>query len=252
MSTERVISVITAVLGTKADYLAEAYGSLAAQELPEGWSWEWLVQQDGPDGALSLPTGDPRIRSGISNRWGGQAIARNLALSRAHGDLIKVLDADDMLTPGALTRDIEIFTTRPDITWSLARSLNYLLDGTTTRFPSNPDPGPIAPDVLLPYWEHHGEPPVHPASLCVRRQAVLALGGWMAVPGAEDTGLLLALDATSTGYFIGEPGLLHRRWPGQNTANRPDDDERRAVLNLIGARARALRTLQRVIPAPRA
>ena len=246
MLVERVISVITPVLGTKADYIGDAYATLVSQELPDGWRWEWLIQQDGPEGAVPLPPDDPRISFRVSHRWGRQALARNIALSRANGDLIKVLDADDMLVPGALTRDIDVFMSRPEITWTLARSLNYMPDGTTTRFPSNPSPGQIKHDVIFPYWEQHHEPPVHPASLCVRRQALLALGGWMAVPGSEDTGLLLALDATSTGYFIDEPGLLHRRWPGQTTASRRlDDDERKAVLNLIGARARVLRAQQR-------
>lgn len=241
MPPERTISVITAVLGTKADYIEKAYDSIASQELPKGWQWEWLVQQDGPEGTVRLPSDDERISFRVSNHWGRQALARNIALSRAQGHLIKVLDADDMLTPGALARDIEALTSQPRITWTLARSLNYLPDGTTTRFADNPNPGRIDHDVIFPYWEQHQEPPVHPASLCVRWQALLALGGWMAVPSAEDTGLLLALDATSTGYFIDEPGLLHRRWSGQTTASRLDNVERRAALNLIGARARALR-----------
>ena len=245
MAKEHIISVITPVLGTRADYIKDAYASLMTQELPAEWRWEWLVQQDGPEGTVPLPSDDSRISFRVSNYRGRQALARNMALSRANGDLIKVLDADDMLTSGALARDIEVLVSRPDITWTLARSLNYMPDGRTTRFPSNPSPGPIQHDVIFPYWERHHEPPVHPASLCVRRQALLALGGWMAVPGSEDTGLLLALDATSTGYFIDEPGLLHRRWSGQTTATRLDNDERKAVLNLLGARARALRAQQR-------
>lgn len=63
----------------------------------------------------------------------------------------------------------------------------------------------------------------------------------MAVTTSEDTGLLLALNAISTGYCIGEPGRLYRVWPGQLTASRASDSERRAVLRLIGARAEALR-----------
>ncbi|QEV39866.1 hypothetical protein CP978_16030 [Streptomyces nodosus] len=45
-----------------------------------------------------------------------------------------------------------------------------------------------------------------------------ALGGWMALPSSEDTGLLMALNAVSTGWFIEECGLLYRKWPGQSTA----------------------------------
>ncbi len=41
----------------------------------------------------------------------------------------------------------------------------------------------------------------------------------MALPASEDTGLLLALNAVSTGYFIPDAGLLYRKWPGQSTAD---------------------------------
>lgn len=54
---------------------------------------------------------------------------------------------------------------------------------------------------------------------------------------SEDTGLLRDLNAVSTGYFIGEPGLHYRVWPGQTTAQRVCDDERKAVLRLVGMRA---------------
>lgn len=62
----------------------------------------------------------------------------------------------------------------------------------------------------------------------------------MAVSSSEDTGLLLALNAVSTGYFIGEPGLHYRVWPGQTTTGRVKDPERTAVLQLIGMRAEEL------------
>src|SRR5437879_3785904 len=44
------LSIITAVLAGKHQHLAETYRSLAAQELPAGWDWEWLVQEDGETG----------------------------------------------------------------------------------------------------------------------------------------------------------------------------------------------------------
>jgi glycosyltransferase involved in cell wall biosynthesis len=238
---DRILSIITPVYAPKAEYLAETYKSLEAQALPPGWQWEWLVQQDGPDGTLDdlLPV-DERISVRVSSRWGGQALARNLALARASGSLVKVLDADDVLTEGSLRRDIAIFAQRPEISYTISRVLNFQPDGSTTRFPANPEPGPIPTASLLPYWQRHDEPQVHPASLCVRADILAALGGWMAVSSSEDTGLLLALNAISTGYFIGEPGLLYRVWPGQTTASRTGDAERRAVLRLIGARAEAL------------
>lgn len=64
----------------------------------------------------------------------------------------------------------------------------------------------------------------------------------MALPASEDTGLLLALNAVSPGYFIGETGLWHRRWEGQSTEgiNYADDDEREARLRVVPLRAHAL------------
>ena len=241
MIRERRISIITPVYAPKAEYLGETYKSLEAQVLPPGWDWEWLVQQDGPEGDLTgqLPE-DDRICLRVSKRWGGQALARNLALARATGALIKVLDADDVLTEGALRRDIATLDQHPDIAYTIARVLNYYPDGTTNRFPENPPPGRISRGTLLPYWQRHGEPQVHPASLCVHRETLEALGGWMALSTSEDTALLLALNAVSTGYFIGEPGLLYRVWPGQTTAGRTKDEERSAVLLLIRARAERL------------
>lgn len=238
MTRNRRISIITPVYAPKAEFLGETYKSLEAQVLPPGWDWEWLVQQDGPEGDVSghLPE-DDRISLRVGNRWGGQALARNLALSRASGALIKVLDADDVLLDGALRRDIATLEEHPGVAYTISRVLNYQPDGSTTRFPENPGPGPIPVGSLLPYWQRHDEPQVHPASLCVRTEILAALGGWMAVSSSEDTGLLLALNAVSTGYFIGEPGLHYRVWPGQTTTGRVKDDERKAVLRLIGMRA---------------
>src|SRR5216684_2531259 len=84
------------------------------QDLPAGWEWQWLVQEDGQTGevAAMLPD-DPRISAG-SGRPGGDSTARNMCLSRAAGELIKVLDADDQLTPGILDREISVLSERPE------------------------------------------------------------------------------------------------------------------------------------------
>jgi hypothetical protein len=83
---------------------------------------------------------------------------------------------------------------------------------------------------------------VHPATLFVRRDLLLALGGWMALPASEDTGLLLALNAACRGWFSPEVGLFYRKWPGQMTgqAAHTDAAERDARMAVVEARARAL------------
>jgi hypothetical protein len=76
----------------------------------------------------------------------------------------------------------------------------------------------------------------------VRRELLLALGGWMALPASEDTGLLLALNSVSRGWFSEEVGLLYRKWEGQETgqASHVEPGEREARMAVVEARARAL------------
>lgn len=239
----RTISVITAVHPEKVDHLKAAYESLAAQALPNDWEWEWLVQQDGLGSEVaSVLPGDPRIKFG-SNRHGGPATARTMALARATGELVRVLDGDDQLPGGALYRDIEAITGNADVCWTTSRVLDLLPDGTTAGFEGDPPPGLIERGDVHRYWlAHDFRASVHPATLCVSTRILLMLGGWMALPASEDTGLLLALNAVSFGYFISEPGLLYRKWDGQSTAHAAhvDPDERSARMSIVDRRTRTL------------
>lgn len=244
-SVNRLISVITPVHPPAVRYLGDAFASLASQELPADWSWEWIVQEDGQCDQISdvLPN-DRRISIG-TGRQGGPAIARNLGLSRARGDLVKVLDADDQLAPGALARDVAVLSAYPDVAWTTSRVLDLLPDGSTIGFAHDPPEGLIHHGTVLHHWTAHDyRAQVHPATLCIRRDLLLILGGWMALPGSEDTGLLMALNAVSAGYFLEKVGLLYRKWSGQTTASvaHADPTERRARMQLIESRARALLT----------
>jgi len=239
----RVISVVTPVYNPVREYLNAAYESLHSQILPPDWQWRWIVQEDGQTGEVArmLPE-DPRISPG-SGRRGGTSTTRNLCLSRAMGELIKVLDADDMLMPGTLARDIGVLTAHPEIGWTVARVLDLHADGSTAGFDHDPPEGRINCGDVLSHWRSHNyRAQVHPATLCIRRDLVLALGGWMALPGSGDTGLLLAASTVSPGYFIAETGLLYRKWPGQMTSQpgHTEEVEWQARMNIIDARAASL------------
>ncbi|MFG1919740.1 glycosyltransferase family 2 protein [Micromonospora sp. NPDC048898] len=242
----QLVSVITPVHAPSIEHLAGAYESLAKQEMPDGWDWEWLVQEDGQTGALvdALPD-DRRISSG-TGRPGGPGVARTLALSRVSGQLIKVLDADDQLTPGALARDIAAFDAHPQIGWTTSRVLDLLPDGSTAGWDKDPAGGLIDRGAVLAFWKANDyRASVHPATLCLRRDLVFALGGWMALPASEDTGLLLAANAVTAGYFTREYGLLYRKWPGQVTsqAAHREPAEYQARMRIIEARANALASM---------
>ncbi|MFF7230798.1 glycosyltransferase [Streptomyces sioyaensis] len=239
----RRIIIVTAVHAPSAHYLPEAYRSLCRQELPDGWEWQWVIQEDGRSDEVAPHVPDDERVIFRQGRPGGPGVARTIALAHAEGEYLKVLDADDQLPPGALARDLAALEGDRSIGWATSRAVDLLPDGSTAGFPGDPEPGPIERGAVLDFWKANGfRAQVHPATLFMRRDLVLALGGWMALPASEDTGLLLALNATSRGWFTPEVGLLYRKWPGQATgqASHTDSAERDARMAVVEARAREL------------
>ncbi|MFE0172539.1 glycosyltransferase family 2 protein [Streptomyces sp. NPDC059002] len=243
----RRIIIVTAVHAPSARFLPDAYASLRAQELPEGWEWRWLIQEDGRTDEVAPHVPDDARISFRQGRPGGPGVARTMAMARADGEYVRILDADDRLTPGALARDLAALESDPELGWATSRALDLLPDGSTVAFPGDPDDGPIERGAVLDHWSAHDyRAQVHPATLFVRRELLVALGGWMALPASEDTGLLLALNSVARGWFSSEAGLLYRKWEGQVTgqASHTDAAERDARMAVVEARARALGRFQ--------
>lgn len=205
------ISIITAVKAEKDDHLAAVYESLLAQQLPAGWDWEWVLQEDGETGTpfAKVPNDDPRISTGTAP-WGRAARARTIAMSRVSGELIRAVDADDVLMNGALWRDVDVLMTHPEIAWCVSPAIDLLEDGSTRPGPRDPNSGPLAAGALAD-GERAGLLQVLGATMCTYTELVHLLGGWPPLP-AEDVGLLLAAEAVSPGWMLAEPGMLYRRW----------------------------------------
>lgn len=240
----RLLSIITPVYNPEPEHLRAAYQALCNQRMPEGWQWEWLVQEDGTTGvAQDILPSDSRIDFG-TGRHNGVAITRNLALSRARGELVKNHDQDDYLAPGALERDIAALSD-PTIGWTTSRVLDLLPDGTLQGFEHDPPEGPLEPGQIYQHWRTHNfRLPVHPTTLCIRRDLAVAFGGWMAVPGSDDTGLIIAASMRTRGWFTHDVGLYYRKWEGQGSeqSEHTEPVEWNARMHLIDERARMLAT----------
>jgi len=237
-------SLITAVLDGHHEHLPETYDSLRAQELPDGWDWEWIVREDGETGRpLSLLPSDPRISSSTGPR-GRSATARTLALGRARGVVVRALDADDLLTSGALRRDIETLRNHPDVGWCMSPTTDLLPDGTERPGELIADPGNVQLGYFLDARDQVDLLGVAGSALCAYTDLVRAAGGWPALPANDDVALLLAVEEVSAGWMIDKPSLLYRRWPGSTTEALDQavvdaaDDRRNAML----ATARSLRS----------
>jgi hypothetical protein len=139
---------------------------------------------------------------------------------------------------------VAVFRRHPEVGWLTSAALDLLPDGRCVAPQEDGPEGAIPIGWVAGWWRQHGRRlPVHPASLCVRSELLRALGGWMALPASEDTGLLLALNAVAQGWHLGETGLLYRKWPSQLTASsllEPRHSHRQDAFAIAEQRAEAL------------
>jgi glycosyltransferase involved in cell wall biosynthesis len=98
------------------DLLLEAIGSIVAQT---HLNWEVVIVDDGSSPAIPLD----QLKSHLGgnaiflrhDKSRGVACAKNAGIKAATGEIITLLDDDDLLSPSALARIDEAFTSRPDL-----------------------------------------------------------------------------------------------------------------------------------------
>lgn len=217
------VSVITAAEKSRRPFVIEAGESVAAQVLPHGWALQWLVQEDGAEPDLQdVASLFPFASYQANQRRLGAGPTRNLALVRAEGEFVHILDCDDLLLPNALAASIQAFTDNPDIHWVAARADDLLADGGRVPFELSVESGRLPAGLVSEYLRRRRPRNVHPAGLTIRTTTARALGGWGGLPAGEDTHLLAALAELTAGYLLPTVTWLYRKHPGQTTASLPD------------------------------
>ena len=125
-----VVSVLTAATADRADLVAEAGESLAAQRLPDDWRLEWIVQEDAVDAGLADLVGKFEFaRHAVNGERLGAATTRNIGLTRVTGELVHVLDSDDLVLPDGLATAIAAFAEHPDLHWVVGQADDLLPSG---------------------------------------------------------------------------------------------------------------------------
>ncbi|MDQ2706577.1 MAG: glycosyltransferase [Actinomycetota bacterium] len=223
------ISIITPLYQPDPIHLRETAAGVAGQLLPEGWRIEWVVQEDGPHITMQseLPA-EPWITYEANGSHLGVAATRNIALSRATGELVQVLDQDDYLLPTALRTLVPHFDD-PATHWAIAQAEDLREDGSRTSWPSELPFGPIGPGLANSVAiEREGNWVVHCAGLMIRTQVLRALGGWVAGWGDDDVVMFAGLSEITQGYndpavtwlYRHHAGQLHRRPESQQHSQR--------------------------------
>jgi O-antigen biosynthesis protein len=116
-ATQPLITIITPVYDTSAQWLTEAVESVLAQAYG---NWELLLIDDGSsiadlvDALPALAARDQRIILDRTGRNEGISAASNRALARADGEWVALLDHDDVLEPDALFQIVKLLQMHPD------------------------------------------------------------------------------------------------------------------------------------------
>ncbi len=96
-----LLSVFTPVHPASLPYIDEAYKSLLAQDYAR---WEWVILANGGAEIPPHVARDPRVRLiSHTGKGGNVGQLKRAACERCTGDVLVELDADDLLTPDALT-----------------------------------------------------------------------------------------------------------------------------------------------------
>lgn len=182
-------------------YLDKAVQSVIAQTFTD---WECIVVDDGSTEDLSrVEKMDPRIRCFVTaNR--GQSVARNLGIARASGELVALLDADDLWEPPKLARQVPGMLADAEIGLSYTGFSFIDAEGKVT--------GPGWARSRLTYLDMLGKPggPL-PSAAVLRCGALQMVGGFDPFhQGHEDSDVWLKVSRYFKVEFVPEPLMLYR------------------------------------------
>ncbi|MCB1333250.1 MAG: glycosyltransferase family 2 protein [Roseivivax sp.] len=178
-------------------YIEEAIQSVLAQTLTD---WELILVDDGStDGATAIARkyaedypGKIIYTEHPGHQNCGMSASRNAGLRLARGKYISFLDADDIWLPERLSHHVEILEAHPDVVMSMGPTLlwsSWSNPKEAARRPwmaadiptelGLPVMTPFEPPIVaIGFLEKHGGNVPGICSLMVRREELLALGGF--------------------------------------------------------------------------
>ncbi len=215
-----LVSVVTPVFNG-ARFLAEAIDSVLAQTYP---TVEIVVVDDGStDRTPEIIASYPNVH-GLRQERAGQAAARNRGVAAATGEYVAFLDADDVMLPDRLERQVAYLRERPEYACVLGRQRIAV------------EPGVEPPEWVGKAGVDGGESElVQPMSALVRRTALERIGPFDAsFRYAEDVDWLFRAQDGDVGVGILDDVVVVRRIHGANLTYDVESCQREAVRALKG------------------
>lgn len=239
--TDPLVSVLITAYNAE-PWLAETLGSATGQTWPE---IEVIVVDDGStDGTLGVARRfeSERVRV-IHQENRGACAARNRALAEAQGDLIQYLDADDLLAPDKVERQVRRLEGEPPGTVATGPWSRFYDDDLSTATQSSaPDWRDYEPasDWLIQSWEGRGTIPTF--SWLIPRAVTEAAGRWDEAVLLNQDGVYAAqlLVAARKIAFVDEAWGYYRSGIAGSISRRRSEE---ALRSLYDAYASCERTL---------
>ena len=217
-----LVSVVIPVFNG-ARFLAEAIDSVLAQTYP---NVEIVVVDDGStDRTPEIIASYQEVR-GLRQERAGQAAARNHGVAAATGEYVAFLDADDLMVPERLERQVAYLSLRPQCACVLGRQRIA-----------------VEPGVEPPEWvgragvgvDGGASELVQPMSALVRREALDRIGPFdSSFRYAEDVDWLFRAQDGDVGVGILDDVVVVRRIHGANLTYDVESCQREALQALKG------------------
>jgi glycosyltransferase involved in cell wall biosynthesis len=234
-----LVSVITIFLDAER-FLAEAIASVRAQTYP---NWELVLVDDGSTDASSRiardyaarEPGRVRVVEHPNHENRGMSASRNLGIAESRGDLIALLDADDVYLPNKIAHQVGCLADRREAgavygttqywySWSGKRE-DAARDRPRRRgVPANALVRP--PDLLGRFLRDHSRTPCT-CGVLMRREAIDRAGGFeTSFRGMfEDQVFFYKLFATSSVWVDAECLVRYRQHPDSHCHRMRDAGE---------------------------
>lgn len=239
--------------------LEKAWESLAAQSFGD---FEALIVDDAsadatPEKIAELARRDPRVRGLRLARNAGPGAARNAAIAASRGELVALLDDDDLAAPERFARQVALFAARPEV--GLLVSAVGWMDGSGEVYQVRPGllrrgELPEDPRALFRFLLLEGNY-LPTTALMARREALAGIRFLEGVRAGEDW--FFFLQATALGRLVAtqpEPLVRVLREPGHASLmadkGKAFAGQRRALAELrCWLRGQGLAELERLWPA---